>query len=268
MRTRDSTGRPSSRTSLPKTRVVEVSESGSLVHSRTNGLPMHNWYTINWGYWNDYPVHLHAPELNTPAAVRLASNKYQSLKVLATAGVRIVELVERNRASRLEQGFTGWVEAATQNNLVPRNYNHRHGSDIEACRLGLSQPDFFTQYIDSNTEYRIHVARFSVYRDQPDGGHVILSQRKVASPGNETVWPRTHLNGYTYRHYSPDRTSADIYTTAIKAVAALGLDFGAVDMIRSNIDSHYYVLEVNTAPGLSTDASLGAYTEAFHRWLR
>ena len=37
---------------------------------------------------------------------------------------------------------------------------------------------------------------------------------------------------------------------ATKAVAALGLDFGAVDVIYNEKYGRAYVLEVNTAPGL------------------
>lgn len=40
-----------------------------------------------------------------------------------------------------------------------------------------------------------------------------------------------------------------IETEAIKAVNALGLDFGAVDIVTEKNTGIPYVLEVNTAPG-------------------
>jgi D-alanine-D-alanine ligase-like ATP-grasp enzyme len=41
-----------------------------------------------------------------------------------------------------------------------------------------------------------------------------------------------------------------LVTEAQKAVNALGLDFGAVDIIYNGHEDKYYVLEVNTAPGM------------------
>ncbi len=51
------------------------------------------------------------------------------------------------------------------------------------------------------------------------------------------------------------------------AVSALGLDFGAADIIQ---DKHgkLYVLEVNTAPGLTSDDGVAVYANAFVAWDR
>ena len=51
---------------------------------------------------------------------------------------------------------------------------------------------------------------------------------------------------------------------AIKAVRALGLDFGAVDLILAD-DTKSYVLEVNTGPALETASNLDLYIQAFKR---
>ena len=48
---------------------------------------------------------------------------------------------------------------------------------------------------------------------------------------------------------------------AISAVDSLGLDFGAVDIIWNESEDQYYVLEVNTAPGVE-GTTLQKYTEA------
>ena len=45
------------------------------------------------------------------------------------------------------------------------------------------------------------------------------------------------------------------------AIKALGLDFGAVDIIYNEAEDQHYVLEVNTAPGLE-GTTLQKYTEA------
>ena len=53
-------------------------------------------------------------------------------------------------------------------------------------------------------------------------------------------------------------------TIAVNAVKALGLDFGAVDIIYNEKENQYYVLEVNTAPGLE-GTTLIKYAERFSK---
>jgi D-alanine-D-alanine ligase-like ATP-grasp enzyme len=48
---------------------------------------------------------------------------------------------------------------------------------------------------------------------------------------------------------------------AIGSVNILGLNFGAVDVIYNEKENKYYVLEVNTAPGLS-GTTLEKYVDA------
>jgi D-alanine-D-alanine ligase-like ATP-grasp enzyme len=55
----------------------------------------------------------------------------------------------------------------------------------------------------------------------------------------------------------------DVKQQAIAAVACLGLDFGAVDVIVDKDATKAYVLEVNTAPGLSSPTVLAAYIAYF-----
>ncbi|MNN94301.1 hypothetical protein D3C81_2129010 [compost metagenome] len=52
----------------------------------------------------------------------------------------------------------------------------------------------------------------------------------------------------------------DVLDQAVKAVASLGLDFGAADVIYNDRQKKAYVLEVNTAPGLS-GSTLDGYTQ-------
>jgi hypothetical protein len=71
-----------------------------------------------------------------------------------------------------------------------------------------------------------------------------------------SITPIWNLNtGFTYRHVNGERPKG-VIPQAKAAVAALGLDFGAVDVIVH--DDIPMVLEVNTAPGLS-DLTLAWY---------
>ena len=114
----------------------------------------------------------------------------------------------------------------------------------------------YTLYKKKKHEFRLHVIN----------GRVIDVQRKGLSQefrGREDInWKVRNLqNGFIYARNDVDIADrAKIY--AIQAVSALGLDFGAVDMIYSSEDRCYYVLEVNTAPGLS-GTTLENYRQAF-----
>jgi len=117
----------------------------------------------------------------------------------------------------------------------------------------------YTKYLGRRKEYRVHVW----------GGAVIKTQRKalpINRDQSQDNWQvRTHPNGWIYiRQDDEEQLSA----VAIQAVAALGLDFGAVDICtKGRGDSRQvYVLEVNTAPGLEGQ-TLTAYTNAIRRQL-
>ena len=226
--------------------------------------------TINWGSYVPYPTPLHAPCLNPPEYVAAASNKYRSLVVMAAAGVRVPQFwlahpdpgVRRTTGTQSEFLLTPPTDDFPIP-VVPRLNYHRHGQDIINCIAGVTQPHYYTELIPSHREYRIHVARWVVNQDDSPN-HIIQSQRKVAPEGEPDRWPRTHHNGYLFRSFVPQNLDADLFRQAVAAVTALGLDFGAVDMIHSHIDGQYYVLEVNTAPSL--DTSIEHYSRAFASW--
>jgi D-alanine-D-alanine ligase-like ATP-grasp enzyme len=55
---------------------------------------------------------------------------------------------------------------------------------------------------------------------------------------------------------------AGLRELGVAAVAAVGLDFGAVDIIWNQTQDRCYVLEINTAPGLC-NTTCQKYAEAF-----
>jgi D-alanine-D-alanine ligase-like ATP-grasp enzyme len=80
----------------------------------------------------------------------------------------------------------------------------------------------------------------------------------VVAPA-ERNYVRSYENGWIFAREDVVRNPA-AEAAAIAAVASLGLDFGAVDVILR--EGKAYVLEVNTAPGIE-GATLSAYLEAF-----
>lgn len=105
----------------------------------------------------------------------------------------------------------------------------------------------FMEFIDSERaplEFRAHVFR---------GKSIRISEKA-----------HTEFHKYTTIRPSIDDLS-HIRSAAKKAVAAVGLDFGAVDILAN--DEEAWVLEVNTAPGLGGSMPR-VYAETFLAWQR
>jgi glutathione synthase/RimK-type ligase-like ATP-grasp enzyme len=102
--------------------------------------------------------------------------------------------------------------------------------------------DFYVEKIDTVREHRIHVF------DQ----EVIRVQTKQPTPGEQQhPWIRSASSGWTLVA-RPDLTALvprGARTIAKQAVAALGYEFGAVDLAVKT-DGGIIVWEVNTQPGM------------------
>lgn len=206
---------------------------------------------INWGS-SKLPENVAgASIINRPTAVGLAANKLQCFTVLEGAEVRIPEFTDDVdvAVSWLDEGAT----------VVARATVNGHGGEgITLCEPnGVDIPDapLYTKYVPKKEEWRIHVVR----------GDIIDFARKIRNPevaDADVNWKvRNHANGFIFAR-EVDPPAEDIKAQALAAVEALGLDFGAVDVIWNQQQQRAYVLEVNTAPGL-TGTTLERYTEAF-----
>lgn len=104
----------------------------------------------------------------------------------------------------------------------------------------------FIEYIDPSRaprEYRVHIFRDRCIR---------LSEKKPDS--NSPI-------GYTT--IAPTHSVSHVREAAKQAMKAVGLDFGAVDIMAS--ETECWVLEVNSAPGLGGTMP-EVYARAFNRW--
>lgn len=140
------------------------------------------------------------------------------------------------------------------------------GRCIEVVRKGGERlvtpsfrPDFYVERLPYHREFRVHVFC----------GEVIHVQAKVGVDVVEGVVAKNFENGWEYTSQGLDRyiTAAqrrDLEQLAVRAVEVVGLDFGAVDVLQTK-NLHPYLLEVNTAPGLRSEASFAAYKEALKK---
>ena len=107
-------------------------------------------------------------------------------------------------------------------------------------------------YKKKKHEYRVHVFN----------GEVIDITQKKKRKGAEFLDTkiRNHKNGWVYAREDITEPE-DLRQQAARAMYAVGLKFGAVDLIWNELENKSYVLEINTAPGL-TGATLEKYAQA------
>lgn len=200
---------------------------------------------INWGL-RRLPTSMHplAKVLNKPCSVSIASDKLKSFIALEKAGVSV-------------PAFSTDKQPSVGSDTVVRHVlRGQGGSGIEVVKDGtpLPQAPLYVQYIKRSNEYRVHVVC----------GKVISVQRKARKrsvPDSCVDWQvRNHKNGFIFERNSGKEYPTYVREEGLKAVVALGLDFGAVDIVTRK--GKAYVLEVNTAPGL-TNTTLEEWINAF-----
>lgn len=120
----------------------------------------------------------------------------------------------------------------------------------------LVSAPLYVRYIKKRDEYRVHVFQ---------GDVIAVQQKKVRADHDDPNYQiRSHKNGFVFTRQgvNPDDS---VLSEAINAVAALSLDFGAVDVIWNEHYQKAYVLEVNTAPGLEGE-TVRDYASAIQRY--
>jgi carbamoylphosphate synthase large subunit len=97
--------------------------------------------------------------------------------------------------------------------------------------------DWFSQYISVRTEYRVWV-----FQDECIGTY----EKVMTRPTDFKYIGRNFRNGFEFRRVGNINSIRYLGAMALRAI---GLDFGAVDIL-VGMDEQEYVLEVNTAPGV------------------
>ena len=191
---------------------------------------------INWG--NVKQVH-NSRYLNPLSAVQAAANKLETFRLLKQASVPTPEWFTSASNLDPDQTYVARTEL----------YGHSGVGIVTAKPEDLPSAPLYTQFIDKVAEYRAIVVgdkvvdfkqkkkRNSQSEDNPDG-HIGEHDPYVWNLNGGYVFARNDIN--------PPIEAAP---TSIGAVQALGLTYGAVDLIE-DAEGKIYVLEINTAFGI------------------
>lgn len=194
-----------------------------------NGIP-DNAVVVRWGNIKSFPEGRAVSKVyNTPNAIRRASVKDNALLVLKDKNVPCLEMLDYNNVTLPAIGRT-------------RVHERRQGlwrctTPEDVARAKAEGAEYFVRTLDEGfMEYRVHVFL----------GKAIRCVFKESWEIERTM-------------ENPDPA---MLKTACDAVFALGLDMGAVDIVRT-VDGKWVVLEVNTAPEVDA-GDLKAWLSAFH----
>lgn len=222
-------------------------KSIKLEASRFKGAPHKK--VINWGA-STLPDAVKACQvINPEESVALAANKLRSFRAMEET-VSIPDFTTDRAVAQ------GWIENGGV--VVCRTKLSGHSGEgivIAETVDQLVAAPLYVKYVKKQQEYRVHMMH----------GEVLDVQRKarrLETPDEEVNWKVRNLAGGFIYAREGFETPEQVIEEAFAAVDALGLDFGAVDVIYNERENTAYVLEVNTAPGL-TGTTLTKYAEAF-----
>jgi glutathione synthase/RimK-type ligase-like ATP-grasp enzyme len=205
--------------------------------------------TINWG---NTIKDISAVVYNKKDAILKASNKKNCRLIWQESNnVRVPKTVATKEEALLLQ-FP----------IVVRPVSHFQGRDFtfintkeELNSMQLNFPAYFSEFINKDKEYRVHLAH----------SKALLVQEKLKECGNAKdykVWNHG-LNGFKFKCLMQQDAPKKAIEYAINACRKIGLDFGAVDIMKKG--DKYYVLEVNTSP--SVDGLTAEKYGKYFKWL-
>lgn len=210
---------------------------------------------LNWGSSQvpNFPVF---SVINSFEAVSRAANKLTTLQFLAEAEVAC-PIFFTNRTEAAAAADTDMRTVVARTTL----FGHSgRGIVIVEPGQGSSLPNapLYTVYFKKKKEFRVHVF---------DGNIIDFQEKKKRRDAENVDWRvRNYDGGFVFCREGVELPDV-VAEQSIKAVAALGLDFGAIDVGYNEQLNQACVFEINTAPGLA-GSTLAAYTKAINNKIR
>ena len=132
------------------------------------------------------------------------------------------------------------------------NANSGEGIVLAETPDDVVEAPLYTKYIKKFAEYRVHVFNKQI---------IFIQQKKAMTEavenGSINYKIRNHQFGWVFSHNDLEIVDqAQLESAAKAAIRATKYLYGAVDIIFNKRDSKYYVLEVNSRPGIEGATSI------------
>lgn len=192
---------------------------------------------IRWGCTSYLPDSI---TYNSRESIKKASDKLLTRKILKENNINIPVTYDLEDILHKEYQLP----------LIARPKYHYGGKNFYFCETEsqLRQAiykgtEYFTEFYRKTREFRVHVC----------SGKVLICSEKFVDDINKVIWNLRVNDDGEFKAIKWSNIPVRIAKLGIDTVNALGLDFGAVDIISDPIDDNLpseVVLEVNTAPKL------------------
>ena len=221
--------------------------------------PNDNRWVINWGN-TTHPLCEREDEvnfINPPSKVAVAVNKLLTFKALS-ADILMPTWTQDKERVKAWLGYGKGIEVVARKVL-----NGYGGQGIQLLTEkdidNIPNAPLYTMYVPKKSEFRVHFI---------EGRGVVKLQRKARVldiPERLINWKIRNLgNGFIYalvddmeddNHYRLQNMVNTIHDK-------LGLSFFCADVLYNQLQNSFYLLEVNTAPGLNEN-TVETYREGF-----
>ncbi len=207
---------------------------------------------INWGGGFDVPSNLSnfgGRHLNKLDAVKIAANKLKTFEKLKADSYLCTFTPECTTSAESARDHA-WSKTYARETL----YGHS-GEGITVVNRGDRLPNvpLYVEGLNIRNEYRVHTVN----------GFTKIQKKARLGDENCDMLVRNNAGGWTFINEFTlgARGKGQLHDLSVKVLECLGLDFGAVDVIRTE-EGQWKVLEVNTAPGVTAESNIEWYTKA------
>jgi hypothetical protein len=216
-----------------------------------------NAVVIRWGTREELPASKNTIVYNRADAIAHATDKKLSREMMEGAGVRVPRRVNPE-LTKINYPVIARprIHSKGKNFVVLRNLTELSSHYQTHERNGW----YYSEYVKKDNEYRFHIGH---------GKILAMMEKTPPDNPNQLAWNRAiNEDPFTYVNWdrlTDEKGLADAALESVKAVAALGLDFGGVDvMVKDNVA---YVIEVNTAPTLNSSDYVASRWSKYMDWL-
>lgn len=229
-----------------------IKHEGSVYQPRQDDL------VINWGIAPNRPDWRFKPKTLNPQSLAIkAVDKLDTFKLLKEAGVR---------TPKFTTDYNEALAWSRENAVVGRSLLRScEGRGIALTKAGEAPAKadnqgrkvvLWTRYVPKKEEWRVHVF---------NGKAIDVAQKRRRRDANVNNQVRSWRNGWVFarENLKPPRELKEIGVAAVKA---LGLTFGAVDVIWQEKSDKCFVLEVNTAPAIE-GTTVERYADAIKEYI-
>jgi hypothetical protein len=191
---------------------------------------------------------------NHPQCIAISANKISMMARFKARDVPCLQVVNKD-------------EVDPETVLVARHLLSSHsGNGIEiAAAKDIGDAPLYTVLQEFEVEQRLFiVADKIVDRAQKKK----MGKAKLAAIGRTSVDPhiKSHKNGWVFAKNDIHPGSPVVDWAALKAMAAIGLDFGCVDVAFNDPDNPI-VIETNSTPGFKNQETIRLFSEALREIL-